>query len=195
MKSALTLVVTFLTLAAVSPLHAQRQTVDILLLGGRVLDGAGNPWVRADVGVTGERIAFVGLAGLEDVAATDTIDATGLVITPGFWDMHSHAELEEDWGRAAANFLYQGITSVVIGLDGGGTNEIDRAFAGYEAAGIGVNALRFVGHGAARRAVMGLEDRAPTPAEMDALKTYVRQGMEQGAMGLSSGLFYIPNPL
>ena len=181
-----------LTVAVLSPVNAQRQTVDVLLLGGRVLDGAGNPWVQADVGVTGDRIAFVGRALDDGIAARDTIDAAGLVITPGFWDMHSHAALEQGWGRAAANFLYQGITTVVIGVDGGGTNQIDRAFAGYEADGIGVNALRFVGHGAARRAVMGLKDRAPTPGEMDALKAYVRQGMEQGALGLSSGLFYIP---
>ena len=185
-------VLILLAACVVASLPAQRQTVDVLLLGGRVLDGAGNPWIRADVGVTADRISFVGSANAESVTAGDTINAAGLIITPGFWDMHSHAELEEDWGRAAANFLYQGITTVVIGLDGGGTNEIDRAFAGYESDGIGVNALRFVGHGAARRAVMGLEDRAPTPVEMDALKAYVRQGMEQGAMGLSSGLFYIP---
>lgn len=167
-------------------------TVDVLLAGGHVLDGAGNPWVRADVGVTGDRITFVGMAAANGVTARDTVDVTGFLVTPGFWDMHSHAELEEEWGKGADLFLHQGITSVVLGLDGGGTNEIARVFRQYESGGIGVNALRFVGHGAARRAVMGMEDRAPTDHELAAMKTYVREGMEQGALGLSSGLFYTP---
>ena len=167
-------------------------TVDTLLMGGRVLDGAGNPWVVRDIGIAGDRITFVGLAADADLTARDTVDVSGLLVTPGFWDMHSHAELEEDYGRDAAPFLYQGITTVILGVDGGGTNQIDSIFDLYEATGIGVNALRYVGHGAARRAVMGEDDRAPTPVELAALEDYVRTGMQQGALGLSTGLFYIP---
>ncbi len=166
--------------------------MDLLLVNGSVLDGAGNPWVKRDVGVSGERIEFVGLAGDAGVTARDTLDVTGLVVTPGFWDMHSHAELERPDGKDALPFLYQGITTVVLGVDGGGDNNLQEIFDGYRDSGIAVNVLRYVGHGAARGAVMGVADRAPTANEMDAMRAYIRQGMEEGAVGMSSGLFYIP---
>lgn len=168
------------------------QNADVLIVGGRLLDGAGNPWVLRDVGITGDRITFVGVALDARISARDTIDAAGLLVTPGFWDAHSHAELEEPWGKDARPFLHQGITTVVLGVDGGGTNEITERFTQYRADGIGVNVLRYVGHGAARGAVMGNADRPPTADEMAALKAYVRHGMDQGALGLSSGLFYTP---
>ena len=165
---------------------------DVLFVGGRVLDGAGNPWVARDVGVTGERITHVGPPGSASAGAWDTVDIEGLLLTPGFFDAHSHAELEREDGREALEFLHQGITTVVVGLDGGGTNEVSTLYDTWRAQGIGVNAGHFVGHNAARRAVMGHEARAPTPSELAEMKDYVRQGMEQGAWGLSSGLFYTP---
>lgn len=171
---------------------AQERPLDLLLLNGRVLDGAGNPWVVADVGIAGDRIAFVGHARDAGVRARDTVDLSGLWVAPGFIDMHSHAELEEEWGKDALPFLYQGITTAVLGVDGGGSNNLREIFAGYLARGIGINALHYVGHGAARAAVMGMEDRAPTPEELEAMKAYVRRGMEEGAFGLSTGLFYTP---
>jgi len=167
-------------------------TVDLLLLGGRVLDGAGSPWVQRDVGIRGDRITFVGSARVAGLEAADSIDARGFLVAPGFWDAHSHAELEREDGKYALEFLHQGITTVVLGLDGGGSNQIGDIFAGYTEAGIGVNAIHFVGHNAARRAAMGNDARAPDPEEMAAMKAYVRAGMEQGAMGLSTGLFYTP---
>ncbi|HEX6307541.1 MAG TPA: gamma-glutamyltransferase [Longimicrobiales bacterium] len=176
--------------AAAAP--ARRDTVDILLLGGRVLDGAGNPWVRRDVGIRGDRIAFVGDAAIAGVSARDTADVRGLLVTPGFWDVHSHAELETPDGRTAAPQLFQGITTVVLGLDGAGEPNIDSVFAQYADAGIAVNALRFVGHGRVRRMVMGTENRAPTPDEMRRMQLLVDTAMQQGAFGLSSGLFYVP---
>jgi N-acyl-D-amino-acid deacylase len=169
-----------------------RLTMDWLLMGGRVLDGAGNPWVRRDVGVRGDRIGFVGDARAAAVEALDTVDVTGLLVTPGFWDVHSHAELETSEGRKALPQLHQGITTVVLGLDGGGTGAVDSVFAGYERDGIAVNALRFVGHGAARRQVMGMADRAPSDDELESMKAYVERAMREGAFGLSSGLFYAP---
>jgi len=182
-----------LSLCFASLLPAQRpEPVDLLLLNGRVLDGAGNPWVVRDIGVAGDRIVFVGQAGSAGVISRDTVDVTGLLVTPGFVDAHSHAELDQPYGRDALPFLYQGITTVVLGVDGGGTNAISETFAGYRANGIGVNVIHFVGHGAARRAVMGSEARAPTASELDAMKSYIRRGMEEGAVGISTGLFYSP---
>lgn len=165
---------------------------DVLLLGGDVLDGSGSEARALDVAVTGQRISFVGDADAAGIQALDTLDVTGLVVTPGFVDMHSHAELDEDYGRGAEAFLYQGITTVVLGLDGGGENDIADHLGRWARDGIGTNGLLFVGHNAARRAVMGMEDRAPTADELDAMRAYVRQGMDQGAQGLSSGLFYLP---
>lgn len=166
--------------------------VDVLLVGGRVLDGSGNPEVQWDIGIKGDRISFLGVADASQVSALDTLDVTGLLVTPGLWDAHSHAVLDREDGKHALEFLHQGITTVVLGLDGGGDNEIAGIFAGYERDGIGVNVLRFVGHGAARRAAMGNDARVPTEAEMEAMKAYVRTGLEQGAVGFSTGLFYSP---
>ena len=167
-------------------------TADVLLLGGSVLDGSGADAVMRDVAVTGDRITFVGDAAAAGVEATDTLDVSGLLVTPGLIDMHSHAELDADYGREGQAFLYQGITSVVLGVDGGGGSEVAERLGGWERSGIGVNALLFVGHNAARRAVMGMEDREPTAGELEAMKAFVRQGMDEGAQGLSSGLFYLP---
>lgn len=166
---------------------------DILLTGGRVLDGAGNPWIRADVAIREDRIVFIGDARAAGVEARETVDVSGLLVTPGLWDVHSHADLDTTEGKRALPLLYQGVTTVVLGIDGLGTNEIDSIFAGYEREGIAVNALRYVGHGPARAAAMGSTfDRAAFPEEMAVMKAYVERGMEQGAIGFSTGLAYNP---
>ncbi len=166
--------------------------LDLLILGATVVDGSGQEPFVADVGVDGERIAFVGSSD-EGVQATDTIDATGLHLTPGFVDMHSHAELDETWGRDGLPFLYQGITTAVLGVDGGGSPDVAQALAAFSRDGIGLNALLYVGHGQIRQTVLGRENRAPTEAELDSMGALVRKGMEEGALGLSTGLFYTPS--
>jgi N-acyl-D-amino-acid deacylase len=165
---------------------------DLILLGGSVLDGSGSPAIDADVAITGDRITFVGNAETDGAQARDTIDARGLVVTPGLIDMHSHAELDTDYGRDARAFLYQGITSVALGVDGGGSDEVAERMGRWSQDGIGVNAFLYVGHNAARRSVMGMDDRAPSAEELSAMEAYVRKGMDEGAYGLSSGLFYLP---
>jgi N-acyl-D-amino-acid deacylase len=182
----------------------QRPPVDLLLVNGTVIDGAGNPSIRTDVGVAGDKIVFVGTARAAGITARTTVDVSGLVVAPGFWDVHSHADLSTDERRAATEMflsapgrsalpqLYQGITTVVLGVDGNGHNEIEAEFEGFRRDGIAVNAVRFVGHGAARGAVMGVADRAPTATELHQMKAYVASGMKQGAVGLSTGLFYSP---
>lgn len=166
--------------------------LDVLLLGGRVLDGAGNPWMRRDVGIHGDRIVFIGDAAIAGAVSRDTARVTGMLLTPGFWDVHSHAELETVAGRQALPQLHQGITTVVLGLDGAGAPAVDSILAHYERDGIAVNALRFVGHGTVRRMAMGTANRAPTAAEMTRMKALVDRGMREGAFGLSTGLFYVP---
>jgi N-acyl-D-amino-acid deacylase len=180
-----------LLMIAAAPLSAQAP-LDILIVNGRVLDGAGNPWVSADVGVRSERIAFVGDARAARVTARDTVDAAGRYVSPGFIDAHSHADLESAYGRQALPQLYQGITTVIIGVDGDGTNDITETFTRWRRQGIAINAATYVGLGPTRTSVMGREARAPTAAEMERMKAYVRKGMDEGALGLSTGLFYVP---
>ena len=183
---------TILALAALSlPARAQA-TLDLLLINGRVLDGSGTPAVQQDVGVRGQRITYVGLASVDRPVARETLDVSGLVITPGFIDMHSHADLESAHGRPSLAYLYQGITTAVLGIDGSGESTIHETFDRYRRTGIGINALRYVGHGAARTSAMGAAARAPNVQELEAMTRFVRRGMEEGAIGLSTGLFYSP---
>ncbi len=165
---------------------------DILFVGGEVIDGSGSAAVRQDIAIADQRVTFLGDASASGVRARDTVDVSGLVVTPGFVDMHSHAELDEDYGRGSEAFLYQGITTVLLGLDGGGGNNVADRLGRWASDGIGTNGLLFVGHNAARRAVIGMEDRGPSPEELDGMRAWVRAGMEEGAQGLSSGLFYLP---
>ena len=181
-----------LLLAALVACTPGRPAADLLLTGGSVLDGTGGEALTADIAVSGDRIVFVGDAGASGLTATDTLDVTDLVVMPGFIDMHSHAELDTGHGRDARAFLYQGITTVALGMDGGGDPEVADRLARWTADGIGVNAFLFVGHNSVRRRVMGMEDREPSVGELDAMRDLVRQGMDEGAHGLSSGLFYLP---
>jgi N-acyl-D-amino-acid deacylase len=191
---ALGLAAAILTAASSVVWTASPQTpqVDLLLENGRVLDGAGNPWSYKDVGIVGDRITFVGNAGLEGVTARKTLDVTGLLVTPGLWDVHSHADLEAAHGRLALPLLYQGITTIVLGVDGRGTNEVAETFRRYRSDGIAVNVIRYVGHNSARAEVLGYEDRPPSVEELDRMRAFVAQGMEEGAVGLSTGLYYSP---
>ncbi len=164
---------------------------DLLLVGGVVYDGSGQPPGRRDVAVVGERISFVGDAAAAGLDAAMIVNVAGLMVTPGFIDMHSHAELTEDYGRDALPFLHQGITTVAIGVDGRGTADLAEAFAAIEGR-IGVNTFAYVGHGEVRERVIGEVDRAPTAAELNEMRALVRQAMSEGAFGLSTGLFYVP---
>lgn len=163
---------------------------DLVLRGGSVLDGSGSEAVVTDVGIRDGAIVAVG--ELDGAGAGEVLDVTGLTVAPGFIDMHSHAELDEDWGRDGRPFLAQGITTVVMGVDGGGTHEIAARFERWRRSGLGVNALAYVGHGHLRGEVLGMDDRPPEPDELERMKAMVRQAMEEGALGLSTGLFYTP---
>jgi N-acyl-D-amino-acid deacylase len=179
---------------------AATQSFDLLIQNGRIIDGSGNPSVRADVGVRGDRIAAIGhLAGS---SATRTIDARGLVVTPGFIDLHSHADDDAEQSglrhadamrRAAPNLVTQGITTVVVNPDGSSPWPIKQQRERYARDRIGPNAILLVGHNTIRRMVMGDDHRrAATAAEVGRMTALVRQGMDEGAFGLSAGLEYVP---
>lgn len=174
---------------------------DLLIKGGRVLDGTGNPWFPADVAVRDGRIAAIGRLG--DARATTVVDATGKYVTPGFIDIHSHADDgarvqgglrdENRERRAAPNLVSQGITTVVVNQDGRSPWPLAAQRTLIEKHGIGVNAMLMAGHGTVRRLAMGDNPRrAATPAEVAKMRELVRQALKEGAVGLSAGLEYEP---
>jgi N-acyl-D-amino-acid deacylase len=140
------------------------------------------------------RIVFVGDAAKARLRAARTIDATGLVVAPGFIDPHTHTQddLSSPARRGNANFLLQGVTTVITNNDGGGPVDIGATVAAWTTGGIGTNAALYVPQGSVRRAVMGMSAAAPTPAQLDSMKALVRRGMAEGAIGMSTGLYYAP---
>jgi len=167
-------------------------TFDIIVRGGRVLDGTGNPWYRADIAIRGDRIALIGR--LDDAVGRVELDATDLFVAPGFIDVHSHAggALESEALSSARALLLQGLTTVMVNPDGGGPTDLARQRADLLEHGLGVNVALMIGHGSVRGAVIGSDDRAATADELERMRTIVREAMRQGAFGLSSGLFYSP---
>ena len=171
------------------------ERVDLLLRGGKVIDGTGKPAFKADVAIDDGRIHLVGDAG--GLQSDRTIDVSGLVIAPGFIDLHSHADSglrsSDKRRRAAPNLVSQGITTVVVNQDGGQQGTIAEQRDAYRQHGIGPNAILLVGHNTVRRKVLRSDyRRAASPEEIDEMRGLVRAGMEQGAYGLSAGLEYVP---
>ncbi len=165
---------------------------DILILNGRVIDGTGNPWYYTDIGITGNRITAMGR--LQDASAGKIIDAAGHYVTPGFIDPHTHAAggLATPELSHAYPMLSQGITLIIGNPDGGGPVDLEQQRQELLRDGLGVNVAQFIPHGSVRRSVMETANRHATTKELDKMKTLVRQAMEYGALGLSSGIFYVP---
>ena len=165
---------------------------DTILQGGRVLDGTGSPALEADVAIRDGLIAAVG--DLDGAAAGTILDVTGLYVSPGFIDTHSHAGpgLATEELSHGEPLLAQGLTTVVVNPDGGGPVDLAAQRTELEQHGLGVNVAQLVGHGSVRRQVLSSDDRAPTDSELDEMRGLVRGAMETGAWGLSSGTFYAP---
>lgn len=166
---------------------------DILIVKGKIVDGTGNPWFYGDVGIKGDTIVDVGR--LTGKKALKTIDAEGLVVCPGFIDLHTHSDsgLGRIDSNVNLNYLIQGSTTSVTGNCGGSVSlNATETKAKWEEQGIGTNAILLVGHGTIRREVMGVEPREATPEEIEKMKDILRQSMEEGAWGISTGLEYIP---
>lgn len=165
---------------------------DILIKNAKIMDGTGNPWVQGDIGISEDTIVAIGQ--LNGKTADKIIDAKGLVVSPGFIDMHTHSDnsLGNPMSNANLNYLTQGVTTVVTSSCGSGPLKIAETKAKWEQQGIGSNAILQVGHGTVRRQVAGIEPRAVTAEELEKMKMLVRQSMEEGAWGMSTGLQYIP---
>ncbi|MBT4612536.1 MAG: amidohydrolase family protein, partial [Gemmatimonadetes bacterium] len=190
---------------------------DLLIRHGRVIDGTGTPAIDADIAITDGRITAIG--DLRLTRATDTIDASGRMVTPGFIDIHTHSDLTLMLEGRAPSSVAQGITTQIAGncgvsaaptrdfepyygpLDPAMTRGLvcdwtgfDDYFQRLQQQGVGTNVATLVGHGNIRVAAMGYDDRAPTASEMDRMRALTQQAMQDGAVGLSTGLAYAPGP-
>lgn len=193
---------------------AQQTNYDFLIRGARVVDGTGAPWFVGDVGVVGDHIAAVG--DLHNASAKQSIDAKGMVVSPGFIDVQGQSEFTILVDNRAASKITQGVTTEITGegTSIGPVNDyvrvtwrdsatkygvpldwrsLDEYFHRFEAVKPAINLGTFVGAGGLRLYVVGFNNRPATPAELDQMKRLVAQAMQQGAFGLSSALQYVPD--
>ncbi|HKO17169.1 MAG TPA: D-aminoacylase [Gemmatimonadaceae bacterium] len=168
----------------------------ILIRGGTVVDGTGSAPRVADVVIDGDRITLVGDAAAAGIQAARTIDARGLVVAPGFIDPHTHTLgdlLSPDAKRRSnLDYLMQGVTTVMTNNDGGGTIEIGTTLDTWTRTGIGTNAGLYVPQGSVRGHVLGMSAAAPDATQLDSMRALVARGMDEGAFGMSTGLYYAP---
>ncbi len=169
---------------------AAQENYDLIIKGGRIIDGSGNPWYAADVGIRGDRIVTIG--NLANESASRTIDASGLVVSPGFIDPHTHAIRGIFDVPNAESSLLQGVTTLTEGNDGSSPFPIDEHYQAITEKRISPNWAVFVGQGTIRSLVIGSDDRPANPSELQRMKDMVAEAMQQGALGISTGLFYVP---
>lgn len=169
---------------------AVAQDFDILILNGRVVDGTGNSWRYADVGIKAGKIVAIG--NLKIYSATRKIDASNRIVAPGFIDVHTHIEGNDLKYPAASNFLMDGVTTVVTGNCGSSNTDIAKYKVKLDSVKTSINIASLIGHNSVRRAVMGDSQRDPSPEEQRKMEALVEEGMLDGAVGLSTGLIYIP---
>jgi len=177
--------------------HADAQTpppvdADILLRGGQILDGTGSPAIVADIAIIGDRIVAVGQLTPGQIG--ETIDCTGLIVAPGFIDLHNHSDesIVADETRTAENYLRQGCTTLVTGNCGGGAVDVAKYLADIDAHGAGTNIAHLIPHGSTRALVLERRQVDPTPEELVKMQELVDRGMREGAWGMATGLIYIP---
>jgi N-acyl-D-amino-acid deacylase len=161
---------------------------DVLITNARIIDGTGNPWFWGSVAIRDGKIAGVGrVSGTAD----QTIDAKGQIVAPGFIDVHAHTE--DIFGNPTAeNFVRMGVTSLVTGNCGGSVTDVGKFLGQFSEKPLAVNLATLIAHGSVRRDVVGLDDRAPTAEEQAKMNAIVDKGMKDGAVGLSTGLIYVP---
>ncbi len=170
---------------------AQTPRADILIRNGRLYDGTGNAWIIGDVAVRAGRIEAVGRLPA-DYPAETVLDARGLAVAPGFIDVHTHIEDDELRQPTADNFIYDGVTTVITGNCGSSRLDLRRYFQVIDSARISVNVASLIGHGNVRKAVLGRARRGPSEEELRRMEALVDSAMRAGAVGLSSGLIYVP---
>lgn len=163
---------------------------DICITNGKILAGDGNPWYISDIGIKNEKIIHIG--DIKKISAKKVIDAKGLFVCPGFIDIHNHSDQSILEIPAADNYLLQGVTTVLGGNCGGHYFPVSEQFQKLKEKGTAINFCTLMGHNTIREEVMGLKMAAPTEKELEEMKQLVKQEMKSGAMGLSTGLVYMP---
>lgn len=167
-----------------------QQKVDLLIKNGRILDGTGNSWYYSDVAIIDGKIFKIG-RGL-NFLSTKTIDAGNRIVAPGFIDVHTHIEGDDVKNPTADNFIYDGVTTVVTGNCGASNVDIKKYSRLIDSMKLSVNVATLIGHNDVRKAVMGTANRDPLEEELRKMEALVQQAMQEGAVGLSTGLIYIP---
>ncbi|MBK7651644.1 MAG: D-aminoacylase [Flammeovirgaceae bacterium] len=165
------------------------QSYDILIKNGKIIDGTGNSWYYGDVGIKAGKIVWIGKSA---ATAKRVIDAQGLIVAPGFIDVHTHIEGGELTTPTADNFIYDGVTSVVTGNCGGSNADIAQYFLRLDSIKTSINVATLIGHNTVRRAVMGDLQRDPTAEEQEKMQRLIEKAMQDGAVGMSTGLIYVP---
>ena len=179
-----------IVLLCAAPLAAQTPRYDLVLRNGRIIDGTASPAFVGDVAISNGRIVRIAPAITE--SASRVVDVRGLVIAPGFIDVHTHARRGIFERPTAENYVRQGVTTLIEGPDGGSAVPLGPFLARLDSLPKSVNMGSFIGQGSVRERVIGSVDRKATAQELDSMRALVEQGMKDGAFGLSTGLFYVP---
>ncbi len=211
----LLLALILISISSKLPAQAQAPAFDILIINGHIIDGTGSPWYSGDIGIRDGKVAAIGR--LTDAPRKRTIDAHGKVVAPGFIDMLGQSEMTILVDPRLPSKIYQGITSEITG-EGSSIAPLNDAilqsdrsdydhykinpdwrtfrqyFARIEKQGMGINLASYVGATQVRRIVLGDDDKQPTPAQLDQMKSLVRDAMKDGAVGVSTSLEYAPAP-
>jgi N-acyl-D-amino-acid deacylase len=166
------------------------QDYDLLIVNGKLIDGTGNSWRFADIATRDGKIVAIG--NLRQATAKRVINAKDRMVAPGFIDVHTHIEGNDLKVPMASNFIMDGVTTVVTGNCGSSNTDIARYVFRLDSVKTSVNVATLVGHNSVRRAVMGESQRDPTPEEQHKMEDLVELGMRQGAVGISTGLIYVP---
>jgi N-acyl-D-amino-acid deacylase len=179
-----------LTLMAISTITYSQQQADLLIRNGKIIDGTGNSWYYADIAVKDGKILRI--EKNITINAAETIDAKGFIVSPGFIDVHGHIEGGIFERPTADNYIYDGVTTVITGNCGGSANDINRFFIRIDSLKPSINVATLIGHNTVRQQVMNRDNRTPTIEEQQKMESLVEQAMQYGALGLSTGLIYIP---
>lgn len=172
------------------PLFSNAQSCDILIRNGKIIDGTGNNWYYGSVAIKDGKIIAIGRE--INYNASKTIDANGLIVAPGFIDVHTHLEGDEKSDPNATNFILDGVTTCITGNCGSSNTDLGKYFSFIDSLKLSINVASLVGHNDVRKAVMGRANRDATPDEMNRMEAIVDKAMKDGAVGLSTGLIYIP---